>query len=185
MKFKFLKTKLSGVYIIELQPKRDYRGLFIRVFCKEEFRRINHAGEFVQINHSITREKGTARGVHYQLPPIAEIKLIRCIKGRVFDVIVDIRKGSPTFLHWVGVELSAENMKMVYIPKGCAHGFQTLEDDCELIYHHTEFYTPQHETGIRYNDALVNISWPLEVRNLSERDKSHPLLDKNFKGIET
>ncbi len=185
MKFKFLKTKLSGVYIIEPQPKRDYRGLFIRVFCREEFRQINHAGEFVQINHSITREKGTVRGVHYQLPPIAEIKLIRCIKGRVFDAIVDIRKGSPTFLHWVGAELSAENMEMVYIPKGCAHGFQTLEDDCELIYHHTEFYTPQYETGIRYNDALVNISWPLEVRNLSERDKSYPLLDKNFKGIET
>lgn len=135
------------------------------------------------MNHSYTKQVGTIRGMHYQLPPFNEIKMVRCIRGSVFDVIVDIRKDSPTFLKWVGVEISANNKKMIYIPAGFAHGFQTLEDDCELIYQHSALYMPAVEGGIRYSDALVNINWPLKLSSISERDKQHELLNTNFKGI--
>jgi len=135
------------------------------------------------MNHSVTYKKASIRGMHYQLAPFREIKLVRCVAGSVFDVIVDLRKDSSTFLQWFGQELSAENKKMLYIPEGFAHGFQCLTNDCELIYHHTEFYVPNAEGGIRYNDPAVNITWPLPVGTLSARDAAHPLLDENFKGI--
>jgi len=180
---KYIETPLKGAYIIELEPFRDSRGLFARTFCKNEFLKIGHNKEFVQFNHSVTLNKGTIRGMHYQVPPSAEIKLIRCIRGSVNDVIVDIRYGSPTFLKYFGLELNEENMKMIYIPEGFAHGFQTLKDNTQLIYHHTQYYNPEDERAIRYNDPLIKISWLLEPVNLTEKDKNHPLIDNNFKGI--
>ncbi len=180
---KFIETKLKGAYTTEIEPSVDDRGWFSRVFCMREFGQINHNENFVQINHSSNTNKGTVRGIHYQIPPEAETKLIRCIRGKIFDVIIDLRENSPAFLQWIGVELSAENMKMIYVPEGFAHGFQTLEDNSELIYHHTSFYDPSAERGIRYNDKLVGIKWPLDVTNISEKDTSYPLLDSHFKGL--
>ncbi len=179
----FLQTSLAGSYIIELSPFSDSRGWFARTYCKDEFQQIGHTKEWVQLNHSATYKSGSIRGMHYQLQPFREIKMVRCIAGTVFDVIIDLRKGSSTFLHWFGAELSAQNKKMLYIPEGFAHGFQTLNDDCELIYHHTELYTPDAEAGIKYDEPLVNIQWPLPVTEISERDKNHPYLDIHFKGI--
>lgn len=178
----FEETKLKGAYVVSLQLLTDARGGFARTFCKKEFQQINHQKEFVQLNHSYNTFKGTVRGMHFQLPPYQEIKLIRCIKGAVIDVIVDLRENSPTFLQHVSVELSAENKKMMYVPENFAHGFQTLEDDTELIYHHTQFYTPQADTGIRFNDPMLKINWPLEPVMVSEKDKNYKLIDYTFKG---
>lgn len=180
---KFNDIGLNGAYLIELNTLGDDRGWFARTYCKDEFKKINHQKEWVQFNHSFTKSKGSIRGMHYQINPFKEIKLIRCISGAVFDVIVDLRKESPTFLQWKGVMLSVENKQSIYIPEGFAHGFQTLTDNAELLYHHSEFYKPDHEAGISYNDPLVNISWPETITNISERDKNHPLLDNHFKGI--
>lgn len=179
----FNETPLKGSYIIELNPYKDERGWFARTYCKKEFEAIGHDKEWVQLNHSFTKQKGAIRGMHYQLPPFSEIKMVRCIAGAVYDVIVDLRKGSETFLKWFGIELSAENKTMIYIPEGFAHGFQALTNDCELIYHHSQFYMPGVEGGIRYNDAKINIEWPLMATTISERDEKHPLLDENFKGL--
>lgn len=180
---RFHETPLKGAYLIELEPHLDDRGFFARTFCKNEFGEIRHQKEFVQFNHSCTLKKGTLRGLHYQEPPVSEIKLIRCIRGKVFDVIVDLREGSFTFLQYLGVVLSAENMKMIYVPEGFAHGFQTLEDHTEMLYHHTNFYSPGHERGIRYEDPMLNISWPLAPSEISDKDMNHALLTKDFKGI--
>lgn len=179
----FSETTLKGSYIIELELFRDERGWFARTFCENEFNIISHTSNWVQLNHSFTKNKGTIRGMHFQSPPYGEIKLVRCISGAIYDVIIDLRKGSPTYLNYFGVELSAENKKMIYIPTGFAHGFQTLTDDCELIYHHSAFYKPNSETGIKYNDPKLNIEWPIPVTSVSERDDSHLLINKNFKGL--
>ena len=179
----FSPTPLKGSYIINLTPISDERGWFARTFCENEFREIGHAEKWVQMNHSCTVKKGTVRGMHYQLPPFREIKMVRCIRGKVFDVIIDIRKDSATFLQWFSVELSPGAMNMLYIPVGFAHGFQTLTDNSEMIYHHSEFYTPGAEGGIKYNDLAVNIKWPLEVTSISDRDLNHPGLTEKFKGI--
>jgi dTDP-4-dehydrorhamnose 3,5-epimerase len=179
----FTETALKGSFIISLKPYSDERGWFARTYCKREFETIGHHKEWVQMNHSFTTEKGTVRGMHFQLPPYCEIKMVRCIAGAVLDVIVDIRKDSATFLQWISVELSAANRQMIYIPEGFAHGFQTLEENTELIYHHTVYYEPGVEGGLRYNDPLINITWPLPAQNISARDKEHPLLDEHFKGI--
>ena len=180
---RFSELLLKGAFCIEPEIFSDERGSFYRYFCKNDFQKINHSKEWVQMNHSITNKKGTLRGMHFQKPPFKEIKMVECIKGKIFDVIIDIRYDSPDFLKWIGIELSAENRKMLYIPEGFAHGFQTLEDNTELIYHHSEFYTPGFEAGLMYNDKMLNISWPIEVSILSERDKNHPELNQNFKGI--
>jgi len=180
---KFLETELKGAFIIELEPRRDERGLFTRTFCKREFAEINHTKEFVQFNQSISLHKGTLRGMHFQVPPSAEIKLIRCIRGKVFDVIIDLRKDSPTFLKHIAVILSEENMNMIYVPEGFAHGFLTLENNSHMIYHHTEYYTPENERGLNYKDSAFKILWPLEPNNLSEKDQKYPYIDNNFKGI--
>lgn len=180
----FHKTPLVGAYAIELTPFRDERGLFARTFCEREFQAIGHQKPFVQLNHSRNTQKGTIRGLHYQNPPFAEIKLIRCIRGAVYDVLVDIRKGSPTFLQHYGIELSEHNMQMIYIPEGFAHGFQTLEDQTELIYHHTAFYTPGVESGLKFDDELIGINWPLPPTIISKKDQRHPLLSKTFTGID-
>jgi dTDP-4-dehydrorhamnose 3,5-epimerase len=179
----FTETMLKGGFVIDINPFEDERGWFARTFCKEEFKKIGYVGEWVQLNHSFTKQKGTIRGMHYQMPPFSEIKLVRCIAGAAFDVIVDIRKNSRTFLHWVGVELSAKNKKMIYIPEGFAHGFQAMEDGTELIYHHSVFYKPNVEGGLKYDDPKLNINWPLDAINISERDKNHTLLTNNFIGI--
>lgn len=179
----FSEIKLKGSYVIEPQPFVDDRGWFARYCCMNEFATIGHSKEWLQMNHSFTNQKGSLRGMHYQLSPFSEIKFVRCIAGTVFDVIVDLRKGSETFLQWFGTELSSINKKMIYIPEGFAHGFQCLSDNCELLYHHTEYYMPNAEAGIKYDDPKINIHWPLELTVISERDKSHPYLSKNFKGI--
>ncbi|MFT5166255.1 MAG: dTDP-4-dehydrorhamnose 3,5-epimerase [Saprospiraceae bacterium] len=179
----FHKTPLSGAYYIDLAPFSDERGLFARTFCKKEFEAIGHHKEFVQLNHSRNTFKGTIRGLHYQNPPFSEIKLIRCIKGAVYDILVDLRKDSPTFLQHYGLELSEENMRMIYIPEGFAHGFQTLEDNTELIYHHTAFYTPGMESGLKFDNTLLGINWPLPPTVVSEKDQTHPPIDAAFAGI--
>jgi dTDP-4-dehydrorhamnose 3,5-epimerase len=179
----FTPTPLSGSYVIDLELLRDSRGWFARTFCKKEFEEIGHTKEWVQLNHSYTVEQGALRGLHYQVPPFSEIKMVRCVAGSVFDVMVDLRKDSATFLQWFGIELSAANKKMMYIPEGFAHGFQTLQEHSELIYHHSEFYTPGAEKGLRFNDPKINIQWPAEQTAVSERDQQHPLLNDNFTGI--
>jgi len=180
---KFRKTQFAGLFIIELDLFQDDRGIFYRIYCEDEFNEINHSKRIVQINYSQTKKKGTVRGLHFQYAPKMEIKMIKCIKGAVFDVAVDLRKDSPTFLQWYGEELSPENMKVIYIPQGLAHGFQTLEKNSELLYLHTEFYSPEYEGGIRYDDPKINIEWPLKAKNVSDRDRSFRLIDNNFKGI--
>jgi dTDP-4-dehydrorhamnose 3,5-epimerase len=180
---KFQPTILPGSYVIELEPYADERGWFARYYCKDEFQKIGHTAEWVQMNQSVTTQKGTIRGMHFQLSPHKEIKLVRCISGAVFDVIIDLRKDSSSFLKWFGVELSAGNRKMLYIPEGFAHGFQSLADDTALLYHHSEYYHPTAESGLRHDDPLLAIKWPLPVTLVSQRDSSHPLLDNNFKGI--
>ncbi|MEO8765636.1 MAG: dTDP-4-dehydrorhamnose 3,5-epimerase [Ginsengibacter sp.] len=179
----FNETSLKGSYVIELEPLVDERGWFARTFCKDEFSKIGHNKEWLQLNHSYTQQQGVIRGMHYQMPPFSEIKLVRCIAGSVYDVIIDLRKGSSTFLDYFGVELSAENRKMIYIPEGFAHGFQTLTSDSEVIYHHTAMYIPAAEGGIRYNESLININWALPPANISMRDNTHPELHANFKGL--
>ena len=170
------QTPLQDAFIIEPEPFMDNRGVLARVFCKQELQSILHGKNIVQVNHSMTRQKGAIRGMHFQRPPKAEIKMVKCLRGSVFDVIIDLRKGSSTLLKWHGEVLSCENMKMMYIPEGFAHGFQTLEENSELLYLHTEFYSPEHEGGVRFDDPVLNISWPLEVTDISEKDRTHPLL---------
>lgn len=179
----FDATPLAGSFVISLTPHGDSRGWFARTYCKDEFKTIGHTSEWVQMNHSFSTPKGTLRGMHFQLPPHGEVKLVRCVAGAVFDQIIDLRKDSPTFLQIFGVELSAENKKMLYIPVGFAHGFQTLQSNTELIYHHTEMYNPNAESGIRFDDPMIKLNWPLPITELSERDKNHPLLNSMFKGI--
>ena len=180
---KIKQTPLQNAFVIEPEPFTDDRGLFARVFCKQELQSILHGKNIVQVNHSMTRQKGAIRGMHFQRPPMAEIKMVKCLSGSVFDVMIDLRSDSSTFLNWYGEKLSAENMKMMYIPEGFAHGFQTLEENSELLYLHTEFYCPEHEGGVRYNDPLINISWPIEVADISKKDKNYSLLSKDFEGL--
>lgn len=181
---KFEETILKGSYVIELDLFQDNRGWFMRTFSKDIFsKQIGFTKEWVQMNHSFTKAKGAIRGMHFQLHPFSEIKLVRCIAGEVFDVIIDLRKESATFLQWYGMKLSAENKKMIFIPEGFAHGFQTLSDNAELIYHHSEFYNPEAESGIRFDDPAIHIEWPLGITEISERDKNHPLIDSTFKAL--
>ena len=179
----FIRLSLKKAHIILPEPFADHRGKFARIFCHKELHRIGHIKPIVQVNHSLSFRKGAVRGMHFQYPPKAETKIVKCLHGSVFDVIIDLRQGSPTFLQWHGEVLSAENMRMVYIPEGFAHGFQTLEENAELLYLHTEFYSPEHEGAVRYDDPMINISWPLAISDISEKDQAHPLLPEDFKGI--
>ena len=180
---KIIKLSLKNAYVLEPEPFSDHRGKFVRIYCYKELQHIGHSKPIVQINHSLSRQKGAIRGMHFQYPPKAEIKMVKCLRGSVFDVLIDLRRDSSTFLKWHGEVLSAENMKVMYIPEGFAHGFQTLEENCELLYLHTEVYSHEHEGGVRYNDPAINISWPLEVADISERDQAHSLLSHNFEGV--
>ncbi|WP_300464819.1 dTDP-4-dehydrorhamnose 3,5-epimerase [Desulfobacula sp.] len=180
---KFTRLKLNGAFVIEPEPHGDQRGKFARIVCMDELKQIGHTRQIVQINQSWTHKKGTVRGMHFQYAPKKEIKLVKCIQGAVFDVLVDLRKNSSTLLQWQGEILTSQNMKMMYIPEGFAHGFQTLAEDCELMYFHTEYYSPEHEGAVRYDDPLAGITWPENITQVSERDLQHPLLKKDFKGI--
>jgi len=180
---KIERTKIAGVDIIHSEPFKDERGFFNRIFCQKELEIILPGIIITQINHSMTMQKGTIRGMHFQNPPHSEMKIVRCIKGNIFDVALDIRKDSPTFLQWHGEILSSENMKALVIPEGCAHGFQSLEDDIEILYLHTQFYAQQSEGTIRFDEPRVNIQWPLGYTMISEKDISYPFLDKNYEGI--
>ncbi len=175
-KLSIIPQPLEGLALIETAPFLDERGAFARLFCAEELAALRLPGPIAQINHSLTRTVGAARGLHFQRTPKAEAKIIRCLRGRVFDVAVDIRRGSPTFLKWHGVELSAANRLAYYLPQGFAHGFQVLEPESELLYLHTEFFSPEHEGGLRHDDPALGIIWPLPVVDLSARDATHPLL---------
>ncbi len=179
----FNNTTIDGLFTITLQPIADERGFFVRSFCIKEISSIKGDLRISQVNHSLTREKGSIRGMHFQYPPYAETKIVRCIRGSVFDVAVDLRIKSKTYLKWHGEILSADNMKMMLLPEGFAHGFQTLEENCELLYFHSEFYNKENEGGIRYNDAIVGINWKIPPSNISERDRKHPLITNSFKGI--
>jgi dTDP-4-dehydrorhamnose 3,5-epimerase len=179
----FTETKLKGSYIVDLKLLTDDRGSFARTFCKKEFEQIGHTKEFVQCNQSWNTHKGTLRGMHYQVPPFKEIKLVRCIRGSVYDVIVDLRKDSPTFLQHFGTELSEQNKRSLYIPEGFAHGFQTLEDDTELVYQHSEYYASNADSGLNYADPAFKINWPLPITKITDKDKTLALIDQSFKGI--
>ncbi len=169
---RFTEIYLKDVYIIDSNSISDDRGMFSRVFCKKEFSSIGHTKEFVQFNHSVNNVAGTVRGMHFQKAPHGEMKLIRCIKGAAFDVVVDVRPESSTYLKWYGEILSAENRKSIYIPEGFAHGFQTLEANTELLYHHTEYYAPEFESGLNALDLEIGIKWPIRVSMISEKDKN-------------
>jgi dTDP-4-dehydrorhamnose 3,5-epimerase len=179
----FNPLPIVGAYEILLSPFRDERGVFSRVYCQEELAAIGHTKTIVQVNHSLNKEKATIRGMHFQHAPFAEIKIIRCLKGKVFDVMVDLRRNSVSFLQWHAVELSPDKYNLVYIPEGCAHGFQTLEPDSELLYFHTAAYNRASEGALRYDDPVPGIQWPLPPVNISEKDKSYALLDTSFTGV--
>ena len=168
----FEPTPIAGVWEVGTVPHRDERGSLTRLFCADAFAAVAPGGlRFVQVNHSITRRRGTVRGLHLQREPVAEFKLIRCLRGRVFDVAVDLRPRSATFGHWHAVELSEENQRQILIPPGCAHGFQTLVDGCELLYQHSAAYRPDCEDGVRHDDAGLAIAWPEPVADVSARDR--------------
>lgn len=178
-------TALPGIMVASTEFRRDHRGAFGRLFCMQELHEVLGERRIVQINHSRTLLSGAVRGMHYQRPPHAEMKMVRCLKGRVWDVAVDLREGSPTFLQWHAEELSPANGRMLIIPEGCAHGFQVLEDDSELLYLHTASYVPESEGGVAHDDPRLGITWPLPVKDLSARDLQHPLLNSGFSGIRT
>ena len=173
---RFIETKLAGAYLIEPEPHEDARGFFARTFCAREFAAHGLATEFVQCSISMNRKRGTLRGLHYQLSPAEEVKLVRCTAGAVHDVIVDLRPASPTYRQHVGVELTAPNRRALYVPEMFAHGFQTLEDDSEVFYQISEFYAPEKSVGIRFDDPRLDIPWPLPITAISDKDRSWPLL---------
>ena len=170
----FRKVKLNTALLIEIEPLKDERGFFARTWCQKDFEAHGITCQFVQHNISFNKRKGTLRGMHYQIAPHEEAKLVRCTRGAIYDVIIDLRPDSPTYGQWMGVELTAENHKMVYVPEGFAHGFQTLESDTEVTYQVSQFYTPGAEQGVRYNDPAFGIAWPLNVQVISEKDASWP-----------
>ncbi len=178
-----LPTPIPELCVVETVSHTDARGAFTRLYCEHELSRLIGHRRIVQINHSRTATVGAVRGLHFQYPPHAEMKLVRCLKGRVWDVAVDLREASPTFLHWHAEELSPVNARMMVIPEGFAHGFQVMEPDSELLYLHTALYAPNAEGGLRHDDPKLGIAWPLAVMDISERDANHPLIEANFRGM--
>jgi len=174
----FIGTKIKGVYIMEPELLADERGFFTRSFCKEEFRNYGLDADIVQCNISCNKKRGTLRGMHYQIPPFEEAKIVSCTKGSIYDVVVDLRRDSPTYCQWHSEKLSADSYRMLYIPKGCAHGFQTLEDNCIVYYQMGEYYHSECAVGIRWNDPSIGIVWPLPPMIISERDKNYGDLKK-------
>ena len=180
---KLLPTPISGLQVVETEPAWDARGRFERLFCDQQWAPLRASLHFVQINLSTTGQAGTVRGMHYQAAPAAEAKLIRCVRGSVYDVAVDLRAGSPTFLRWHATELRADKPCEIFIPEGFAHGFQALENDVQLLYFHTAPWTPACEGGIRHDDPRLGIDWPMPVKDVSDRDRSFRLLDDAFAGL--
>jgi dTDP-4-dehydrorhamnose 3,5-epimerase len=176
-------TPIAGVIVIETHRIEDERGSFARLFCEKELSAIIGARRIVQVNQSMTAARGTVRGMHFQAGPHAEMKLVRCLRGKVWDVAVDLREASPTFLQWHGEELSPGNARMLVIPEGCAHGFQVLDAGSELLYLHTAAYCAQAEAGVDCRDPRLAIAWPLPVSGLSARDAVFPAIDAGFRGI--
>jgi len=182
-RFDFILTPLPGLLIVQRKAIEDHRGFLSRFYCADEFRAAGLTKPIAQINHTLTRKKGAVRGLHFQHPPHVETKLVSCLKGKIWDVVVDLRCDSPTFLHWHGEILSAANRKSLLIPEGYAHGFQALAEDCELIYLHTATYHPEAEGALNVADSRLNLSWPLPIDDLSERDRNHPYIKSDFQGI--
>lgn len=170
----FVPTELPGVYVIEVERREDGRGFFARSWCRAEFLAQGLVGEIAQCSLSYNRRRGTVRGMHYQAVPYEETKVVRCTRGRIYDVALDLRPNSSEYRRWVGVDLTADNQRMLYIPGGVAHGFQTLEDDTEVFYQISEPYRPDAARGVRWDDPAFGISWPLADPVLSERDRAYP-----------
>lgn len=180
---KFTETPLKGAWVIDLEPRGDERGYFARAFCRKEFEAHGIDPTIAQSNVSFSKHAGTLRGMHFQKAPAEETKLVRCLSGALVDVIVDNRSDSPTYRQHFAVELTPENMRMLFVPRGFAHGFQTLKDDTEMLYMVSEFYTPEAEGGLRYNDPVFSIDWPLEVSVISDKDAAWPLVSGTERGV--
>jgi dTDP-4-dehydrorhamnose 3,5-epimerase len=170
----FNQSFIAGVGTIDLEPRHDGRGFFVRAYCSREFAQFGLASSVVQVNHSLSKQQGTLRGLHYQLAPHAETKIVRCLRGAIWDCVLDIRDDSPTFGQWFAAELTAENMRMMCVPNGCAHGFLTLSPEAEVMYFVDEFYAPREERGVRWDDSQFAIAWPAAPQVISERDQNHP-----------
>lgn len=182
-RFDISETKLPDVFLVERKPQSDERGWLERMYGREDLAGVLGSRAIVHVNRTLTRAKGTVRGMHYQVPPSAEAKIVSCLRGAIFDVAVDLRRNSPTFLQWHGEQLDAENRRSLFIPEGFAHGLQSLSDDCEVLYFHTAAYDPAAERGVHPQEPRLGIAWPLAVEHLSERDASHPELPRQFDGI--
>lgn len=183
-RFDFHPTPIKDLWIVQRQPLEDDRGFFCRFFCAEEFKVVGMEKTIAQMNHTYTIKKGSVRGLHFQYPPHAECKIVSCLKGEVYDVAVDIRQNSPTFLQWHSEILSAENKKSLLIPEGFAHGFQTLAENCEMMYLHTAPFSGLSEAAINISDPKIGIHWPLPITDISDRDRQHPFITEKFKGVE-
>jgi dTDP-4-dehydrorhamnose 3,5-epimerase len=181
---RFEPTPLAGAYKVEMERHGDSRGFFARLFCEQEFRQAGLVSRFPQLNNSLNAARGTLRGMHYQLPPHAEAKVVRVIHGALYDVIVDLRPDSPTYRRSFGLELTADNRTMLYIPRGFAHGFLTLAADTEVLYLMGDVYAPELARGLRYDDPSLGIQWPMAPAEVSERDRNWPLFDPAFHGVE-
>lgn len=182
-RFEIVESTIRGVYLLERIPFADERGWLERMYATDDLAGLLGGRGIVQVNRTLTAATGTVRGLHYQRQPSAEAKIVSCLRGAAFDVAVDLRRGSPTFLQWHAETLSAENHRSLLIPEGVAHGFQSLADDCELLYFHTAAYDPAAEGGLHPGDPRLAIAWPLPIERLSERDASHPLIGSAFDGI--
>lgn len=182
-RFDILATPIAGLHVLQRNPIGDSRGYLERLFCMDELQTLVPCKRIEQINHTLTASRGTVRGLHFQHPPHAETKFVHCLRGEVFDIAVDLRRSSPTFLHWHAEVLSAGNHRTFVIPEGFAHGFQTLSDECEMLYFHTAAYRQDAEDGLHPQDTRLAIAWPLPVAGLSPRDAAHPLLDANYAGV--
>lgn len=171
----FTETELKGAFIIDIEQRNDRRGFFTRTFCMKEFKSLGLKPTNTQCSLAFNYKKGTIRGMHYQTPPVTEAKLVRCTQGAIYDVVIDLRPESPTYLSHIGVELTAENRRSLYVPEMFAHGYQTITDNAEVVYQMSEFYTPGYEGGLRYDDPAFAIEWLLPVSEISEKDASLPL----------
>lgn len=176
-------TPLPGLAVVRRRRQEDQRGYFSRFYCATELHSVGFELPIAQVNHTLTHRRGSVRGLHFQHPPFSEDKFVSCLRGSIFDVAVDLRRGSPTFLKWHGEVLSADNARSLFIPHGFAHGFQTMDDDCELIYLHSKPYAAQAEGALHVGDPTVGITWPLPLADISERDARHAFINANFNGI--
>lgn len=182
-RFEILATPIAGLHVLQRKPISDSRGYLERLFCMDELQALVPGKRIEQANHTLTADRGTVRGLHFQHAPHAETKFVHCLRGEVFDIAVDLRRGSPTFLRWHAEVLSAGNHRTFVIPEGFAHGFQTMSDECEMLYFHTAPYRQDAEGGLHPQDPRLAIAWPLPVAGLSPRDAAHPFLDANFEGV--